>query len=159
MAKFSLPAYDRTTLPNVLAALLMVLVMALMFLPYFDYGTEAAPATASIHDYLWFPNAAPKLATWMKKALDTKVAVKINVVVVEPLLMIFTGVLGFFFCMLKADRRIPSLFPIAFGVLGILAFGFSEFWKIGMLCSLFLWLSVAVLVLGIASIVILTLDK
>ena len=61
MAKLSLPAYDRTTLPNVLAALLLVAIMALMFLPYFDYGTEASPSTASIHQYLWFPNAAPKL--------------------------------------------------------------------------------------------------
>lgn len=157
MAKMSLPAYDRTTLPNVIAALLMVAVLALMFLPYFEYGTAEAPASASIQQYIWFPNAVPKFATWIKKAVSP--APKINAVAVEPLLMMLTGVLGFFFCTLKADKRLPTIFPIIFGTLGIMAFGFSKVWQLGALCPLFLALSIAVALAGVVSFVVLTLDK
>ena len=120
---------------------------------------EAAPATASIHQYIWFPNAVPKLTTWLKKAVEAKTAVKVNVVVVEPLLMMLTGVLGFFFCTIKADRRFPAIFPVVFGVLGIMTFGFSQFWRVGLLCNLFLGLSIVTVLAGIASVVVLTLDK
>lgn len=187
MAKFSLPVYDRSTLPNCLAALLMVLVLVLMFVPYWDMGTEDKPVTASIHAYIWFPNDQAKLNTAIKaeikaddlaarqaeavaaggsaddvKAMTTGAlnkVVDINAVAVEPLLMMLLGVLGSILCFLKADKRIPSLLAIAFGVVGIIGFGFSKVLALGSLCGLFLGLSIAVAVCGVGAIVVLTLDK
>ena len=187
MAKFSLPAYDRSTLPNCIAALLMVVVLALMFVPYWDLGTPEKPVTASICSYIWFPKDNVKVTTAIKnevKAIDLaerqEAAVKagedadsvkalsksklnkiaaINAVAVEPLLMMLLGVLGSILCFLKADKRIPSLLAIAFGVVGIIGFGFSKVLALGSLCGLFLGLSIAVAVCGVGAIVVLTLDK
>ena len=187
MAKFSLPAYDRSTLPNCLAALLMALVLVLMFVPFWDLGTEDKPVTASICSYIWFPKDNVKVTTAIKneiKAVDlaerqeaavqaggdasevkalsksklNKIAA-INAVAAEPLLMMLTGLLGSILCFLKADKRVPSLLAVAFGVIGIIGFGYSKVLTLGVFSGLMLGLSIAVLVCGVASIVVLTLDK
>lgn len=187
MAKFTMPAYDRTTLPNCAAALIMVLVLVLMFVPFWNLGTPEKPVSASICSYIWFPKDNIKLTTAIKnevKAVDLaerqEAAVKaggsaddvkalsksklnniaaINSVAVEPLLMMLTGFVGAILCFLKADKRLPSLLPIIFGVVGILGFGFSKVLTLGDFSGLMLGLSIAAAVCGVASIVVLTLDK
>lgn len=187
MAKFTLPAYDRTTLPNCAAALIMLVVLVLMFVPFWDLGTPEKPVTASICSYIWFPKDNIKVTTAIKnevKAVDLaerqEEAVKaggsasdvkalsksklnkiaaINAVAVEPLLMMLTGLLGTLLCFLKADKRIPSLLPIAFGVIGIIGFGYSKVLTLGTFSGLIVGLSIAAVVCGVSSIVVLTLDK
>lgn len=134
---------DRTATLNRICAVLMLCLVVLQFLPFWSYPIEGGTARSSIQGYIWFPSDHPDLLAALQAELGAEF--RVNDVVGMPVLVLLTGVVGFFTCLACSNQRIVSLLPLAcglsacYGYLFNPAFRFSSLWILHFLFALLIF--------------------
>ncbi len=117
---------------SILCACLMVLLLVLQFVPYWQYGEE--PEDVSIQRFVWFPTDCKGLEKQIgEEILDPGFSV--GRIVLMPILELLLCAAGSVLCLLKGEEKWVSLFPVAaggFGIWGYLnpAFRLGSLWTL-----------------------------
>lgn len=135
---------------NYVALGLIIVSLALLFVPYWHYGEGE---TASVNAYVWFPGDCKALESYLSKAVTGSFS--INSVVWAPALMMLLGVVAAVVCLIKPDGLFSLIASIPFAALGIFGFAGVEALRLGSLW----WLQLIVCVALLATDVGLILSK
>jgi len=100
---------------NILCVVLMVLLLVLQFLPFWSYGEPAE--TASISDYIWWPEDHKSLEKHMQGQFGKDFHVW--EIVGMPCGVLAFGVLGILFCLIKPRNPLCTFLPLACGGIGL----------------------------------------
>ena len=122
---------------NIISALLMVVLLACQFMPYWRFGEGE---TLSIQGYVWFPTKHPALT---EELLPLVEKFPCNQAVMACIPVMILCLLGVWFCLSKSGKPLIGLLPVLTGAVGLLMYLTSPVMRAGMLC----WLHVAVLAL------------
>ena len=134
----------------VTAAVLVVLVV-LLFTPFWSWTVKEKTGVASVNDYVWFPGDQKDLVKWFQAETGAKPV--INDIVLCPILMLIAGVVGAVLLVLKPGSKIVPVLPVVAGVSAVVGFLTTAELQLGANW----WLQVAVgaiaAILGIVSLV------
>ena len=100
---------------NVLCAVLMAVLLALQFVPFFTEGD----GQVSIGSYVWFPSD--------HKALDSQIAAqiegyRIEDMIVMPILILVLCAAGIVLCIARMSCATSALLPAACGLIGTIGY-------------------------------------
>ena len=148
--KLKAPEISKKTLPNYIAALLLLVLAVMMFMPYWHYtATESVRETqvvdgrtktvskrvevekdTSMNAYVWFPNDYKPLQNALKAAIESKAAIKVTHTVLQPVIMLIFSVVGAGFCLVMPSRKIAAFFPALVGAVGIWCFASISIYRV-----------------------------
>lgn len=146
--KLKAPEISKKTLPNLLAALLMVALVVMMFMPYWHYtATESVRETqvvdgktktvskrvevekaTSMNEYVWFPNDYKPLQNALKAEMDIK-KLEVTPTVLQPVVMLLFSVVGAAFCLIRPSSKVAAFLPALVGAFGIWGFAAHEIYR------------------------------
>jgi len=126
-------------------ALLMLVLLAMQFLPYWTYGEEGT-LQASIGQYVWFPGEYKELDTHLGEQLGK--GYDITQMVTGPILVLVLSAVGAVLCLVKAGARATALLPMGCGAAGIVTYACTAALRLGSLWWVHLLLAAAILVCG-----------
>ena len=138
---------NRTSMFNIICAILLVVLLVLHFMPFRVYGENGE--TASIQGYIWFPSDHAALEKHIQETADAEH--KVDSILAMPLLVLVLGAAGAVLCVIKADQIWTAAFPIACGVCGMWGYLSKAAFKLGTNWTLHLILCIALVVVGILS--------
>ena len=142
---------ERTSTCNIIAAILMVILLIFQFTPFWEYG-ENPVESVSIQEYIWFPTDHEGLNKHFEA--ETGTTYTVNSILIPFLPLLFTGVLGIFFCLAKSMHTWVAICPIITGGLGAAGFLTKEVMRLGSSWHVQMIICVALLVVGIISILL-----
>lgn len=133
---------NRTSICNIVCAVLMVILLVLQFMPFWTYGEEEA-MTSSIQGYIWFPTEKGDLENYLQA--QTSPEFTINDILVMPIVVLVAGAVGVVLCLIKPDNMLVSLLPAACGLVGIWGYLSKAAFRLGANWQLHLVLCIAIL--------------
>lgn len=128
---------------NLIAALLVLIVSVMMFLPFWHWDGQSA----SINGYVWMPSEHTALEKHLSDALGYKT--DINQIFQIPALMLLFGWAGFALCLIKRDSAWQMICTLPFGIFGIIGFLSCDALRLGSTWVLILMLCIAIIVLDL----------
>lgn len=136
-----------TSVLSILCAALMLILLVLQFMPFWQYGDPAT--TVSIQGYIWFPGDH----TGLDKALQESVSAdySINDVLLMPILTLVLGAAGIVMCLIKSSNPFMSLLPVACGLVGVWGYLSSPAFHLGANWVLHLIICILILCVGLVS--------
>ena len=137
----------RLKVTNFVVAALVLVVSAMMFLPFWHYND----ASSSINGYVWMPSDQTGLEVYLSDALGYKV--DINQVVRTQAFMFTLGYVGLVLCLIKADKAWSMIATIPFGVLGIIGYLSCEALQLGSAWWVLLALCIAIVVVDVVGLI------
>ena len=140
---------NRSSVCNLIAAILMIVLLVLQFFPFWQYG-EAQEHSASIQGYIWFPSHHTDLEKYF--AAETGSAFEINSILSMPILVLLTGIIGAIVCLIKADEFWVGILPVACGASGLWGFLTKVVYRMGTNWQLHAAVCVALILVGTAGI-------
>lgn len=140
---------NRSSVCNLIAAILMIVLLVLQFLPFWQYG-EAQEHAVSFQGYIWFPTNHAELETSFKEATDSNYLV--NSILPMALLVLFVGAIGAVLCVMKSDEPWVGVFPVACGAAGLWGFLTKVVYRMGTNWQLHAAVCVALILVGAAGI-------
>lgn len=138
---------NRTSGLNYACAVVMLLLVVLLFVPFWNTGEE----TVSINSYVWMPSEQKGLESYFADALGEKP--DINEVVTAPVFLLLLGVLGAPLCIIMGQSTFGSLLGIPFGIVGIWGYATCPVLQLGALWELHLALCIAALALSLGALI------
>jgi len=133
---------------NWICALLMIVLLVMQFTPFWYYGE--AGESCSISGYVWFPSDQKDLESWLGTQADGH---DLNSFVGMPILVLVLSAVGAVLCLIKPDKGMISLLPTLCGVVGGIAYLTTPALKLGSGWAWHLLICIALLALGIYSLV------
>ncbi len=130
---------------NMIGACLMVLLLVMQFVPFWQYGEPVK--SVSIQGYVWFPTDYKDLDKELQEQTNDS-QFGISNIVLMPVLELLLCCAGAVFCFVKSDQTLALLFPIAAGAMGIYGYLKPAF-KLGSLWPMHIMLCVLLLAIGI----------
>lgn len=134
----------KLTVSQICSVVCAVLLLALVVCQFMPFWT-AEETSASIQECVWFPQECKDIT----KMLSNTVEAEINDIVLMPVVVLVSGVVGAFFCAVKPKKIWAAICPLVCGVIGIHGYLTQPAFQLGGLWMLHLALCVAILVLGI----------
>jgi len=141
---------NRTSVCNVICAVLLLILLVFQFTPFWHYGEDASIAT-SINGYIWFPTENTQLENYLKEQLNSDFSVES--ILAMPIIVLLAGAIGFVLCLIKADNPIVSLLPAAAGAVGVWGYLTKGAFKLGANWQIHLILCFAILVIALVSLI------
>lgn len=141
---------NRTSVCNLICALLLAVLLVLHFTPFWTYGENGE--TSAIQGYIWFPSDHGELEKYFEEA--TGADHDINSILGMPILVLLLGTVGALFCLIKSDQMWTAIFPVACGVSGLWGYLSKAVFKLGTNWGLHLTLCIALIAMGAISLVI-----
>lgn len=141
--------WSKTTLCNIVCAVLMLALLICQFMPFWHFG-ETGEETASIQGYVWFPSDHGDLEKYLETINPDH---DINDVLLMPILELALCAVGFCLCLIKANVAWMSAFPVAAGLIGIWGYLGKVVFRAGGNWVLHLILCIAILALGCVALV------
>ena len=139
---------NRTSVCNVICAVLMVILLVLQFSSFWQFG-ENQETSVSIQGYIWFPSDHNDLVKYFEEATGTDH--DINSILLPPILTLVLGAVGAVLCLIKADQIWTPAFPIVCGAVGAWGYLTKAVFKLGVNWPLHLVVCIAMLIVGIAA--------
>ena len=140
---------SRTSVCNVIGAVLLVVLLVLQFTPFWQYG-EAQEETTSIQGYIWFPTDNSALEKHLKATVDSSHTV--DSILMMPILVLVLGAVGTALCLAKADQLWAGIFPAACGAVGLWGYMTKAAFRVGSNWLLHVIVCIALIFIGIAAI-------
>lgn len=137
----------RLKVTNYVVAALVLVVSAMMFLPFWHYND----ASSSINGYVWMPSDQMGLEAYLSDELGYKV--DINQVVRTQAFMFPLGYVVLVLCLIKADKAWSMIATIPFGVLGIIGYLSCEALQLGSAWWVLLALCIAIVVVDVVGLI------
>lgn len=142
--KLKAPVFNKATIPCYAAAILMILVFVMLFMPFWHFTTTEKVKQAdgtrvevevenhiSINSYVWFPEDNKDLRSELKTLTESSKAINVTETVLQPILMLVLSVVGTGFCLLKPTSKITPFLPILLGLSGIWCFAGEAIYRTG----------------------------
>jgi len=139
---------NRTSVCNLIAAVLLVSLLVLQFMPFWQFG-ENQEMSASIQGYIWFPTDHKDLEAYFEQ--ETGAKHDINSVLLMPILVLVLGAVGVVLCLMKNDRLWAAAFPTACGAVGLWGYLATAVIKLGVNWGLHLIVCLALVAIGVAT--------
>lgn len=143
--------HSHTTKINYLSAAILLVIVILLFTPFWHFGEGETAESVSINSYVWFPGDQRNLEDYFQEALGEKV--DLNAFVAGPIMMLVFGAAGVIVCCLKADCAAASLLPIVAGGGGIWAYATTAALRLGSMWEVQMGLCIAALGLGLVNMI------
>lgn len=134
---------NRVSIVNIVCAMLMLALLVLQFTPFWQYGAEGE--TASIGDYVWFPNKNTQVDSYLKASID---GFTIDHVVTVAVMMLVLSAAGAVMCFIRPHMTVTPVVTVACGLEGMYAYLAKPALRLGMNWSLHLTLCVVLVLLG-----------
>lgn len=128
--KLKAPEFSKKTLPNYIAALLLLVLVVLMFMPFWTFTRGEATMQVSMNAYVWFPNDNTALQTALRNAIESTGKINVTHTVLQPAFMLIFGVIGAGFCLAKPSSKVAAFFPALVGALGIWCFASISIYRV-----------------------------
>lgn len=109
---------SRTKIVHYVCAALLLVLLVMQFTPFWHIP-ESGEAV-SIGGYIWFPTEHTDLTSYLQETISEDFLV--NNVLIPCILMLVLSAFGIVLCVIKAGDLLPSLFPAACGLSGIIGF-------------------------------------
>ena len=106
--KLKAPVFNKSTIPAYAAALLMILVFVMMFMPFWHFTSTEKVKQAdgtrvevevendiSMNSYVWFPEDNKALRNELKTLTESKKAIDVTSTVLQPILMFVLSIVDF----------------------------------------------------------------
>ena len=122
---------------NTISALLMIVMLACQFIPYWHFGEGES---LSVQGYVWFPTKHPALSEELQPLVDKYPCNQATLACLPVMLLCLLGV---WLCLRKADKPKMGMLPFLTGLAGLALYLSSPVMQAGTLY----WLHVAVLAL------------
>ena len=139
---------NKTVLTNMVCALLMIVLLVLQFLPYWQYAEDGG--SCSISGYVWFPTDHKELESWISAQVE---GYDLNGFVGAALLVFGLAVTGTAFCLFQRRNGWPSVLVTACGAAGMIVYLCNGALRLGSVWLVHLLVCAAVLALGIYSVI------
>lgn len=139
---------NRTRVCNLLCSVLMIILVALQFMPFFTYGE--AGETASIQSYVWFPTEYSALE---KEITFVVPGHSIASLVPMPLIVILCCAVGLVMSLFMGERPFVSVFPAACGLAGVWGYLTKPEFQLGANWQWHLILSIIIAAAGVLSLI------
>ncbi len=104
---------EKSRICNIICVLLMGVLLVLQFLPFWSYDGMST----SIQSYVWFPTDHAALNTYIAGSVGGEYS--INSIVLMPILVLVTAVIGIVLCITMSDNIFVGLLPLGCGLAGI----------------------------------------
>jgi len=144
--KLKAPVFNKSTIPAYAAALLMILVFVMMFMPFWHFTSTEKVKQAdgtrvevevendiSMNSYVWFPEDNKALRNELKTLTESKKAIDVTSTVLQPILMFVLSIVGAGLCVIKPTGKITPVLPILLGIAGIWCFAAQPIYRLGSL--------------------------
>lgn len=138
----------RTSVCNVVCAVLLIILLVLQFLPFWQFG-ENLESSASIQGYTWFPGEYSALDKHI--AAQTDADYVINSILFPPIAMLLLAAAGVVFCLFMPKRLWSSFCAIACGAVGVWGYLTKAPFKLGVNWQLHVVICVALVLAGLAA--------
>lgn len=142
--KMKAPEFSKKTIPCYVAAVLMLVVFVMMFLPMWHFTTTEKVKQAdgtrvevevqndiSMNSYVWFPEDNKALRNELKTLMESKKAINVTETVTQPIIMLVVSVVGAGFCLIKPKSKIAPALPILLGAATIWCFAEEAIYRVG----------------------------
>lgn len=167
---------NKTRLENYVCAIMLVLVLATQFLPFWNCTVECKEhkdvgKTVSIAEYVWVPDHHKPITKGMTDVYleaygedyvdenGKKFKFELNDIV-APLVVMFAGsIVGVVLCVMYSKRIFPALIPLIVGGIGVYWYLTCPAMQVGENWILHLIVSALTSVVALASIIVHILDK
>lgn len=138
----------KTSMANVICAVLMILLLIMQFTPFWQYGE--AGESCSISAYVWFPSDHKDLETWLGTQAEDH---DLNSFVGMPILTLVLSAAGAALCLIKPEKGAMALLPTVCGAAGMIGYLTTPALKLGAGWAWHLLICIALLVLGVYGVV------
>lgn len=167
---------NKTRLVNYVCAIMLVLVFATQFLPFWNCTVDCkdhkdVEKTVSIAEYVWLPDHHKPITKGMTDVYmevygedytrenGKKFKFELNDIV-APLVVMFAGsIVGAALCMMYSKRMLPAFIPLAVGGIGVYWYLTCPAMQVGQNWMLHLGVAALTTVAALAAIVVHILDK
>ncbi len=129
---------------NMIGACLMILLLVMQFVPFWQYGEPAN--SVSIQGYVWFPTDYKDLDKELQEQTNDP-QFGVSNIVLMPVLELLLCCIGAVCCFVKSEHALPLLFPIIAGMIGIFGYLKPAF-RLGSLWPMHITLCVVLLAIG-----------
>lgn len=136
---------------SVLCAAVLLVMIVLQFVPYWNFATEAGDAACSVNGYVWLPDQHEDLTAYLQGQLGADFTV--DRVYAMPAIQLVTGVLGIAFALLKPALPVGGICACACGIAGLWGYLTNPALRLGGGWALHLIVSALVIAAGVLSIV------
>ena len=136
---------------NWIGAALMVILVVLQFLPFWNYGE----GIKSINSYVWFTSKCGDLEDYLIETTGfAGEGYFVNSMVLMPILVLIIAVVGVVVCVLKSDEFAAAVAPIACGLVGAWGYLTKPAYQLGTNWVLHLAVCAVMLIIGVVSLII-----
>lgn len=132
---------------------LMLMLLVLQFVPYWNYGDDSA----SIAGYVWMPHEHKALTKEFRAEFGSDYEVR--QMVLMPVTVLVTSVLGMIFCIRDAGKGRAFLLPMVSGAMAVYGFMAVAVFRLGTSHILQTVVSVVLLVVSILGFVLSLLKR
>ncbi len=139
---------NRTSICNLIAALMLVILLVLHFTPFWQYG-ENQELSTSIQGYIWFPTDNNTLTKHISEAIAEDHSV--DSILMMPILVIVLGAVGAVLCLAKNDQWWTGIFPVACGCVGAWGYLSKAAFQLGTNWVLHLIVCIVLIAVGAAT--------
>lgn len=136
---------------SVVCAVLLLALVVCQFMPFWTAEEESV----SIQKCVWLPQECKDIT----KMLDKTVEVEINDIVLMPVVVLVSGVVGAFFCAVQPKKIWAAICPLACGIVGSYGYLTMPAFQLGSMWILHLLLSILILLLGVVIAILLVKEK
>lgn len=132
----------------VVCGVLMALLLALQFTPFWYYGE--AGESCSISGYVWFPTDQKALESWLTSQTE---AHNLNSFVVGPILTLLLSAVGAVVCLFAPHKGATPFVPAVCGLTGMIGYMTTPALKLGTGWIWHFLICIALLMLGVYSLI------
>lgn len=140
----------RTRTFSVLCAAVLLVMVVLQFVPYWNFTAEAGETACSIGGYVWFPSQHEDLTKYLQGQLGEDFTV--DRVYAMPAIQLVTSTLGIAFALLKPALPVGGICAGACGIAGLWGYLTNPALRLGGGWALHLVVSALVIIAGALSI-------
>lgn len=119
---------NRKALVNGTCIILMLIMVALQFTPFWRYGDENE-ITTSINGYIWFPTNHKELTSYLQE--NVRKDFEVDQILLMPIFNLIAGFAGILLCLMKSYLPVVRLLPAACGLVGIWGFMTEPAFRLG----------------------------
>lgn len=133
------------------SALILVVLLVLQFVPFWQVGEAEDQTTVSISSYIWMPSDNKALDKQMESTFGKDYS--LNDVILCPVLVLVLCAVGAVLCVMKPGKLGVSVLPTLAGLIGVFGYATTPALQLGMNWTLHLAVAALALVVGAASLV------
>lgn len=133
---------EKSKICNIIGIILMGALLVLHFMPFWSYDGMAT----SIQSYVWFPTDHAALESYISGQIGGSYS--INSIVLMPVIVLVTIVIGIIMCIIMSDNLLVGLLPLGCGLVGIWGYLSKAAFQLGTNWSLHLIICIIMVVVA-----------